>query len=788
MPSPAPFAAPIVPTASTSGPSVAAGDAAAASGLPEAAIDAAVAEAIAAHELPGAVVVIGRRDGVLFRRAYGLREAEPDPVPMTADTVFDLASLTKPLATATSLMVLVERGAVSLDDPVAKYVPECAGTDKDKRKAAITLRHLLLHVSGLPADTPVSDFSLGRPEIIRRICAARLRAAPGAGSIYSDIGFVLLEEVIRRVTGRELPDFANEVIYAPLGMHDTGFLPDDAHRRRAAWTELVEGTWRAGVVHDPRAYRLGGVAGHAGLFSTADDLAIYARAILGSGAVDGKRFLAPNIVASMIAPYDVPGSIRALGWSAQNQWRGEGLSPRAIGHFGYTGTAIWIDPDKDLFTVILTNRVHPDGKGDSKPLVARIDSLAAAAIGPRAGRVFTCANASAAGDAGAADRGVLPGIDVLRLEGFDRVRGMRLGLITNASGVARDGTRTIDVLAGAPGIQLTAIFSPEHGLGAGENGRVADGRDARTGLPIYSLYGDHFAPSAEELANLDALLFDAQDVGTRFFTYGSTMLRALEAAAAHGVRFIVLDRPNPIDGVDVEGPVLSPDAHNFVNYHSLPVRHAMTLGELATMFNADEHLGATLSVVTMRGWQRGDYGDATGLPWVNPSPNLHDVGEALLYPALGLLEATNLSVGRGTDTPFEHVGAPWIDADELAAAMQAEGLEGVEFSADVFTPASDRYAGRVCNGVRLTVTDRGRFEPVRTAIALARVLRKLYRGVWEFEKMDRLLGCPAATAAIDRGLPLDAIVATYQADLESFKAKREKYLLYAAGDCAGSGP
>ena len=784
MPSPAPLVSAVASAAPARAPAASAGsaDASAPRGLPEAAIDAAVADAIAAHELPGAVVVIGRHDGVLFRRAYGLREAEPEQVPMTVDTVFDLASLTKPLATATSLMVLVERGSVALDDAVAKYVPECAANGK----SAITLRHLLLHVSGLPADTPVSDFSLGRPEIIRRICDARLRAAPGAGSIYSDIGFVLLEEVIRRVTGRELPDFAHEAIYAPLGMRDTGFLPDDEHRRRAAWTELVEGTWRVGVVHDPRAYRLGGVAGHAGLFSTADDVATYARAILGGGAVDGKRVLAPGTVAAMIAPYDVPGSIRALGWSAQSQWRGEGLSPRTVGHFGYTGTAIWIDPDKDLFTVVLTNRVHPDGKGDSKPLVARINTLAAAAIGAPAGRVLACARTMAIGDAGAIGAGVLPGIDVLRLEGFERVRGMRLGLITNASGIARDGTRTIDVLAAAPGVELSAIFSPEHGLGGSENGKVADDRDARTGLPVYSLYGEHYAPSPEVLANLDALLFDVQDVGTRFFTYGSTMLRALEAAAAHGVRFIVLDRPNPIDGVDVAGPVLSPDAHNFVNYHPLPVRHGMTLGELATMFNADEHLGAALSVVTMRGWRREEYGDETGLPWVNPSPNLHDVAEALLYPALGLLEATNLSVGRGTDTPFEHVGAPWIDADALATALRAEALDGVQFDPEVFTPVADRYVGRSCNGVRLTVTDRAHFDPLRTGLALARVLRRLYRGAWEFEKMDRLLGCPAATRAIDQGMALDVIVATYQTDLAAFIAKREKYLLYAPGDCAGS--
>jgi CubicO group peptidase (beta-lactamase class C family) len=330
-------------------------------------IDGAVQQAIAEQQVPGAVVVVGRRDRLLVRRAYGWREVEPERAAMTLDTLFDLASLTKPIATATALMVLAERGSVGLDDPLVKYVPECAGGGRD----AITLRHLLLHVSGLPADTPKDDFAHGRDEALRRICRVSLRAAPGTVSIYSDLGFILLEEVIRRVASEELPDFARASIFAPLGMTSTGYMPSDAEKARAAWTELVDGEWRVGVVHDPRAYLLGGVAGHAGLFATADDVATYARAILGGGAVDGRRVLSAATVATMIAPYDVPGGVRALGWAVASSWRGEGLSPRSIGHFGFTGTAVWIDPDRDLFTVVLTNRVHPDGKGDSKPLVAR---------------------------------------------------------------------------------------------------------------------------------------------------------------------------------------------------------------------------------------------------------------------------------------------------------------------------------------------------------------------------------------------------------------------------------
>jgi uncharacterized protein YbbC (DUF1343 family) len=738
--------------------------------LPEGAIDAAVEQAMASQSLPGGVFVIGRHDRILFRRAYGFREILPDRVPTTLDTVFDLASLTKPIATATSIMVLFERGAIGLDDPLVKYVPECAR----EGKRAITIRHLLLHVSGLPSDIVKEDFAHGRAEAIRHICNTPLRGVPGATSMYSDLGFILLEEVIRRVTSHELPAFAEETIFAPLGMRDTVFMPTDELRQRAAWTELVDGEWRVGVVHDPRAYLLGGVAGHAGLFSTADDLALYARAILGGGAVDGRRILAPGTVAAMIAPYDVPGGIRALGWSVQSPWRGDGLSPRAVGHFGFTGTALWIDPDKDLFVLALTNRVHPDGKGDSKPLVARLDTLAAEAIGPPVGRV-ACPDATA---------GVLAGIDVLRDEGFERLRGRRVGLITNASGRARDGTSTIDLLLNAPGVKLAALFSPEHGLDATHSGSVADARDERTGLPVYSLYGDTFAPSAGNLADIDTLVFDVQDVGTRFFTYAATMRQAMIAAREHGVRFVVLDRPDPIDGIDVAGPVLVPPSSSFVNYHSLPIRHGMTIGELATLLDADDHLGVELSVVTMRGWRREAYGDETGLPWVNPSPNLRSVDEAVLYPALGLLESTNLSVGRGTDAPFERLGAPWIDGAALAAAVSAEGLSGVVFAPEDFTPDADRYAGRLCHGVHVTVRDRAKFEPVQAGLALARALRRLYRREWDFAKLDRLLVHPEAIGAIDAGVPLAAIVQTYQAELVAFMTKREKYLLYGNGECA----
>jgi uncharacterized protein YbbC (DUF1343 family) len=474
----------------------------------------------------------------------------------------------------------------------------------------------------------------------------------------------------------------------------------------------------------------------------------------------------------------VPGGIRALGWDVKSVYstnRGDALSPRAVGHGGYTGTSLWIDPEKDLFVLFLSNRVHPDGKGAVNPLAGAIANLAAGLVGP-----------SETPEEVPCDRPaneVKTGVDVLRAEGFARLRGAHVGLITNATGRARDGTTTIDLLKTAPDVTLVALFAPEHGLYTDQDALIANGKDERTGLPVWSLYGDTFAPTADMLAGIDTLVFDIQDVGARFYTYPSTMRRAMQVAAEHGLRFLVLDRPNPINGVDVAGPVLDPSARGFVNHHPLPVRHGMTIGELAVLFNADLHLGTALEVIRLQGWRRSQDFDQTGLTWTNPSPNLRSTTEALLYPGVALLEGTNLSVGRGTDAPFELVGAPWIDGGTLAAAMTKLGLGGVAFAPASFTPQSSVYHGEVCHGVRITVTDRAGLEPVRLGVGLARELRRLYRGPWHFEDTERLLQSRRALAAIDAQEPLADIEATWADELAAFRAKRDKYLLYPPGRC-----
>ncbi len=736
-----------------------------------AAVDDLVAGALAEGKLPGCVVVIGQHDRVIFHKAYGMRALLPDPIAMTEDTVFDLASLTKPIATATALMVLAERHVLGLDDRIDRHVPECAALGND----GVTLRHLLTHVSGLPAETPLGDYEHGRPEAVRRICALSKRAAPGEKFIYSDVGFILLEEVVRRTSGQDFAVLAHDAIFGPLDMSETGFLPSVALRERAAPTETRNNAFMVGEVHDPRAYRLGGVAGNAGLFSTARDLARYARALLGGGELDGKRILSPASIRAMMSPHDVPGGIRALGWDVRSRYsanRGDTFSRRAVGHGGFTGTALWMDPEENAFVLFLSNRVHPDGKGSINALVGQIGTLA--------GKVF--APAQEQEHEGPSE----VGIDVLRRTDFAALRGSHVGLVTNATGSASDGARTIDLLRGAPGIELVALFAPEHGLAINRDRRISNESDPLSRLPVYSLYGEVFEPTAAMLEGIDTLVFDIQDAGARFYTYASTLHRVLRVGGDLGLRVVVLDRPNPIGGVEVAGPVVTPDAISFVNHHRLPVRHGMTLGELAEMIDADEHLGVPLEVVRMSGWHRSQYFDETGLPWVAPSPNLRTVRQAVLYPGMALVEGTNVSVGRGTDTPFEVVGAPWMDA-RLARALQVAGLAGVTFEPVEFTPRANTYAGQSCHGARIEVKSRAAFEPIRTGIAIALALRQLYPDAWHADKMNQIIGNATVTDAILASRPLEEIESLWSSELAAFRQKREKYLLYPSDREADAG-
>ncbi len=373
---------------------------------------------------------------------------------------------------------------------------------------------------------------------------------------------------------------------------------------------------------------------------------------------------------------------------------------------------------------------------------------------------------------------VLPGIDVLEQDGYAALRGRRIGLVTNLSVLNRRGAPTLDVLRRAPGVTLAALFTPEHGLEARRDELVPSGGHDELRVPVCSLYGESRRPSPAQLAGLDALVVDLPDIGVRFYTYPATLGYCLEEAARAGVEVVVLDRPNPLTGLHVEGPRLPPERFGFTGYDALSVRHGMTLGELGRFFNVRRRLGAKLTVIPMRGWRRALWFDETGLPWANPSPNIRTLTQAILYPALGLLEATNLSVGRGTDAPFERFGAPWLDGIAAARELNARGLAGVRFVPAVFTPSSGPYRGERCGGCAVSLLDRDRFRPVLTGVTVADVLARLHRDAFKIEGLDAMIGVPAAREALAR-LESPASIATgWMRDEERFETDRQASLLY----------
>lgn len=751
-----------------------------------------VEAAIADRRMPGAVVLVGRGDTVVYERAFGQRAIEPAAEPMTLDTVFDAASVTKVVATTTAVMQLVEQGKVRLADRVSAYVP---GFER-YGKGDITVRHLLTHTSGLRPDLDLTDEFEGYDTAIARAVEEVPVAAPDERFIYSDIGFFLLGHIVQRVSGQRLEEYARAHVFAPIGMVDTMFLPPAALRPRIAPTERCTPLgWPCGVpgqamlrgiVHDPTARRMGGVAGHAGMFTTARDLSRFARALLGGGTIDGARILAPLTVARMITPSTPAGmhNVRGLGWDMDSSYssnRGELLPPGSFGHTGWTGTSVWIDPRTGVYVIFLSNRVHPDGKGDVTPVRARVATIAASAL-----REALPASASAAGlalaPAGSAPvepvQQVLTGIDVLRAEGFALLKGRKVGLVTNHTGRARDGMSTIDLLAGADGVQLVALFSPEHGIRGILDDKVPSSRDEKTGLVIHSLYGETRRPTGEMLRGIDTMVIDLQDIGTRFYTYMSTMGLVMEEAASRGIQVVVLDRPNPINGWQIEGPVVDKASLGFTAYFPMPVRHGMTLGELARLFKDENAIPVDLTVVKMRHWRRAAWFDDTGQPWVNPSPNMRNLIQATLYPGIGAIEWANLSVGRGTDTPFEQVGAPWIDGVGLAEALNARRLPGIRFYPVSFTPASSKYKDEPCQGVFMVVTDREAVRPVRVGLEILSALRRLHGDRLDLGNTARLYGSAGQLTALREGEDPDRIAASWNAGEAAWRLLRAKYLLY----------
>ncbi len=740
-------------------------------------LDTTINQAIEDGITPGAVAWIESRGQLLHFASYGAKSVAPRREPMEADTIFDCASLTKVMVTAPAIMMLAEEGKVRLNDRIQVYLPDF------QDRTRITVLQLLTHFSGLRPTLPLESTWRGYQAGVDLALQERPTIAPDTKFVYSDVNYILLAEIVRRISGTTLDKFAEERIFKPLGMHDTSFRPAAELRPRIAPTvQLADGSFLRGIVHDPTTRRMAGVSGQAGVFSTAKDVATFARMMLNGGELDGTRILSPLSVLRMRTSQSPDGTVaRGIGWDIDTPYsspRGDLFSTASFGHTGYTGPSLWIDPVSHSFVVLMTNRVHPTVNTS----VVRLRSLVATIVAANLNVSGTDPSVQADHTR---DRAVFSpvktGLDVLASEGFARLRGKKIGLLTNHTGIDRQRRRNIDLLAAAPDVSLELIFTPEHGLGGIlDQPDIADGIDQRSGIAVHSLYrSDRKRPATEQLRGLDALVFDIQDIGARFYTYITTMGYALEAAAEAGIEFYVLDRPNPINGVDVEGPPRDDALESFVAYHNIPVRHGMTVGELAGMFDAEREIGAKLEVVRMQGWERSLWFDETGLPWVNPSPNIRTLDQAVLYPGIAMLEhLPNYSVGRGTDTPFQFVGADWMDGAALADAIRQASLPGVRVYARRQKPTASVFSGTEIDGVQFSITDRNALQPTRLGLVLANALAKTHANRVDFEPAKNLVGNSETVEALNKGQDTAAIWSRIDESISDFRTRRRAFLLY----------
>ncbi|MGC2163917.1 MAG: serine hydrolase [Silvibacterium sp.] len=770
-------------------------------------IDRIISAAIDARKFPGAVVIVGHDEKIVFHKAYGERALVPERLPMREDTIFDMASITKILATSTAAMELYQQGDFRLNDPVAKYLPAFAANGKQD----ITIRQLMTHYSGLPEGIGLQEPWSGKQEGYNRSFAVAPVRPAGTAFSYSDINFIVMGALIEKLSGMSLDGYAAKYIFDPLGMKHTRFLPPASWRENIAPTQYDENHHMLlGEVHDPIARRMGGVAGHAGLFSTAGDVAIYAQNLLDRLQSRASKFPINRLTLEKMTTPQQPATgvaLRGLGWDIESPYsgnRGELFPVGSFGHTGYTGTDLWIDPWSDSYLILLSNRVHPNGGVSTVSVEGQVATAVAEALNirvPDGGQEIsrlTGYNESLTGMRrwGSRNGMVENGIDVLEQENFATLTALeqkhggrfRIGVLSNQTGVDSHGRRTIDILfkdaaAKVPGLTLTTIFSPEHGIrGAVDTTNIPGSTDATTGLPIVSLYGATDAkrhPSSEQMQKLNAVVIDLQDAGVRYYTYETAMAYFLQAAAHSGTDIVVLDRPDPLNGSFVQGPVSDAGDASYTNFMPLPVRHGMTMGELARYFNGEGHIGASLTVVPVKGWQRGDWYDSTSLLWIDPSPNLRNMDEATLYPGIGMIEASNISVGRGTDTPFQWIGAPWIDAIQLSTALNGRMIPGIRFVPVQFTPeAPYPYAGQLCQGVGFVITARNVLNAPELGVELASMLHKLYPGQFHLDAIHALVANQSTMDALDQQHDPRTIADSWRKGIEQFEQTRKAYLLY----------
>ena len=870
-----------------------------------------IQQAIADHKLPGAVVLIGHNGHIVFHHAYGNRALEPTVEAMTEDTLFDMASLTKVLVTTTAILQLNEQHKLALDTPVATYLPAFAANGKEK----ITIRQLLTHYSGLPEDVDLKDpWGLAAPdkaEGIRRALAAVPYSPPGVTFKYSDINFITLGALVESISGQGLDTYARDHIFLPLGIPQTAYHPFNSTCGPALRTGAAiapgprpigrigvtcpVGTWSPyasvpntaptahdnegtpatnpnfdrilrGTVHDPTTRRMGGVAGHAGVFSTAADMALFCQALLDKLTKNNGPFPLTQASLKLATTPNQPATasnqatiftqsgdtlkgtaVRGLGWDLNSPFsrpRGT-LFPlgQSFGHTGFTGTSLWLDPTSETYVILLANSIHPHAGPNISPLRGQVATAAARALDLCPGCPIPSDLSGKLGVASEArplsptppqkpvipsegqspkprdPEGAIPapifrtsstdpslrplpvlahqtltGIDVLEQTHYAALQTLAqrhnghatIALLTNQAGQDAQGHRTIDLLAQAlPNITLKTIFTPEHGLLAQQDTEhLTAETDPTTHIPVISIFGPKPSdkrPKPADLEAVDAVVIDLQDAGVRFWTYETLVGYFLEAASKTHTELLLLDRPNPLGGLAVQGPISDPEVDSNINYAPIPVRHGLTLGELARFYNRG--LNGPLTVVPMQQWQRTEFFADTGLPWINPSPNLRSPNAALLYPAIALLETTNVSVGRGgASDPFTNLGAPWLIPADLIALLNARNIPGVAFTPTTLTIAEDsnHYPahGQTIPAIHFTVTDPTALDSPELGLELLSALHHLYPTQFQLARAKTILASAQTLAALQANLDPRTIAAANLKQDQTFQEETRPYRLY----------
>ena len=717
----------------------------------------ALAEAVRVSGAPGAVACVGDIRQIFALEATGLRQRVPAPLPAQKDTPYDLASLTKVIATTTALMLLWEEGKLDLDAPAGRYLPVPAFN-------RFTVRQLMTHTAGLPPGFPWYKTAASMNEMIQRAAALDLDAPPGTRRRYSDIGFMILGKLVEVVAGNALDAFCLSRIWKPLGMTRTGFRPPPEWAPLCAATE--ECAWRGrvmvGEVHDENAFAAGGVSGHAGLFSTAGDLALFCSALLSGGILKEKTVeMMTRLDHLPFYPW------QALGWKV-DPWPcgSEGFLPArtAFGHTGWTGTCLWLDRRTGLFAILLSNTCHPSRNGRENSALRRTFYQAVA----NRFYVNRCNTHT--------------GLDRMIWDDYEAFSGARIALLTHQAALTQQALRVLEALEFAPSIRLQRIYTPEHGLyGQAEAGAPVRGQAAP--VPITSLYGERKRPAAAELKEVDYLVVDLQDVGARYYTYAHTMKECLAACAETRTPVFVLDRPNPLGGTVLEGPVAAVYGSP-VCWAPVPVRHGMTLGEMAVYFQNTTFKGTKLDVRvnTLDSWSRDRLFSECALPWAPPSPNIPLPETALLYVGMCLFEGTSLNEGRGTDTPFHLAGAPWLDTRSVLGMLEDGDCAGLAVRSTLYTPralpgkaANPRFKDALCHGIRVSVVEPAKARPFTFAVALLRAIRRVHPDHFAWtSSFDTLAGGPWLREQIEGGATAAQIATAAAADIAAFGKTRPK--------------